>query len=108
MSNHIDDKPVQAIARAIRHNLHPFMRLAFESGKQHESVAVWLVGMSTGAIALIISQFGKLRSSLHFFSEGKCAFPNRNNCTWVIIQDIPSVLVRQTAIRHVIRHHGAE
>ena len=74
MSNHIDDKPVQAIARAIRHNLHPFMRLAFESGKQHESVAVWLVGMSTGAIALIISQFGKLSSSLHFSLRASVLF----------------------------------
>lgn len=65
MSNQNNDKPDQMLARFLRNHLLSFKEMMFESGKQQDSIAVWLVGMSTGAIALIISQFGKFSPSLY-------------------------------------------
>ena len=59
MPNWSDRKPEQVLARFLRDYLLSFKEMVFESGKQQDSIAVWLVGMSTGAIALIIAQSGK-------------------------------------------------
>lgn len=65
MSNHNNDSPDQAFARSLRDHLLSYKETMFESGKQQDSIAVWLVGMSTGSIALIISQFGKFSPALY-------------------------------------------
>ena len=65
MPNQNDEKPDQAIARFLRNHLLLFKEMIFESSKQRDHIAVWLVGMSTGSIALIISQFGKLSPALY-------------------------------------------
>ena len=76
MPNQNDDRPDQAMAGFLRDQILSFKEMLFESGKQQDSIATWLVGMSTGSIALIISQFGKfspnlypaLKMSLFFFT----------------------------------------
>ena len=65
MPNENNDRPEQALARFLRDHLLSFKEMMFESGKQQDSIAVWLVGMSTGAIALIIAQSGKFSSALY-------------------------------------------
>lgn len=55
MPNHIDDRPDKAFARLLRDHFLAFKELFLESGKQQDSIAIWLVGMSTGSIAIIIS-----------------------------------------------------
>lgn len=65
MLNHSDERPDKAFARLLRDHFLAFKELFFESGKQQDSIAVWLVGMSTGAIAIMISQVGKLNSALY-------------------------------------------
>lgn len=74
MLNQNDDKPVQVVARWFRDNIQSFSEMVFESQRQQDSIAAWLVGMSTGAIALIISQFGKFNSTLYFFLQGCVLF----------------------------------
>ena len=49
----------------LRDNILSFANLMFESNKQQDNITAWLVGMSTGAIALIISQFWKLSPDLY-------------------------------------------
>lgn len=65
MPNQINDKPDQAFARFLRDHLLAFKEIIFESNKQRDNIVVWLVGMSTGSIALIISQFGKFNPTLY-------------------------------------------
>lgn len=65
MHNQNNDKPDQALARFLRDQLLIFKEVMFESSKQQDNIAVWLVGMSTGSIALILSQFGKFNASLY-------------------------------------------
>ena len=65
MPNKKNERPDQTVARFLRDHFLSFKEMALESGKQQDSIAVWLVGMSTGAIALIIAQFGKLSPSLY-------------------------------------------
>lgn len=65
MPNQIGDRPDRAMARLLRDHYLSFKEIFLESGKQQDSIAVWLVGMSTGSIALIISQFGKLSPNLY-------------------------------------------
>ena len=65
MPNQNDDRPDQTIARFLKDHLLSFKEIMFESSKQQDNIAVWLVGMSTGSIALIISQFGKFNPSLY-------------------------------------------
>ena len=65
MPNRNNDRPDQALARFLRDHLLFFKEMVFESGKQQDSITVWLVGMSTGSIALIISQFVKLDPALY-------------------------------------------
>ena len=65
MPNHIDDSPDETLARSLRDHFVTFKELNFESGKQRDSIVAWLVGMSTGAIALIISQSSKLSPALY-------------------------------------------
>ena len=67
MLNQLDKRPDQEIARFIKDNLPFFQEMYFESGKQQDNITVWLVGLSTGAIALIISQFVKFNHSLHLY-----------------------------------------
>lgn len=64
MPNPNNERPDQAFARLLRDQVLSFKELMFESGKQQDSIAVWLVGMSTGSIALIISQFRKFDPAL--------------------------------------------
>ena len=65
MTNENNDRPDQAFARLLRDIFLSFKEMVFESGKQQDSIAVWLVGMSTGAIALIIAQSGKFSPALY-------------------------------------------
>lgn len=65
MLNYNNDKPDQAFARSLRNSLLSSREIMFESGKQQDSIALWLVGMSTGSIALIISQFKKFDPTLY-------------------------------------------
>ena len=65
MPNHIDDRPDRAVARLLRDLFLYFKEMFFEYDEQQDSVAVWLVGMSTASIALIISQYGKFSSALY-------------------------------------------
>ena len=65
MPNQNNDKPDQAVARFLKDHLLSFKEIMFESSKQQDNIAVWLVGMSTGSIALIISQFGKFNPTLY-------------------------------------------
>ena len=65
MPDHINDRPDKAFARLLRDHFLSFKEIIFESGKQRDSIAVWLVGMSTGAIAITISQIGKLNHALY-------------------------------------------
>ena len=65
MHNQNNERPDQAIARLLRDYSHSFKEIIFESGKQQDSIAAWLVGLSTGSIALIISQFGKFDPALY-------------------------------------------
>ena len=65
MPNHSNDRPDQAFARSLRDHLLSYKETMFESGKQQDNIAVWLVGMSTGSIALIISQFRKFSPILY-------------------------------------------
>lgn len=64
MSNQNTDRPDRAIAGLLRDLFLFFKETFFEFGKQQDSITVWLVGMSTGSIALIISQAGKLNFAL--------------------------------------------
>ncbi len=81
MPNQNNDRPDQVVARHVRDLIPSFKEMMFESGKQQDSIAVWLVGMSTGSIALIISQFGKFDPALYsalkvsvFFLTGTIIF----------------------------------
>ncbi len=65
MPNQNSDKPDQAIARFLKDHILSFKEIMFESSKQQDNIAVWLVGMSTGSIALIISQFSKFTPTLY-------------------------------------------
>ncbi len=65
MPNHNNDRPDQAFAKSLRDQLASHKEIMFESGKQQDNIAVWLVGMSTGSIALIISQFRKFSTDLY-------------------------------------------
>ena len=65
MLDHIDDRPGQKYAILLRDYIPFIKEMYFESGRQQDSIAVWLVGMSTGAIALIISQFRKFDPALY-------------------------------------------
>lgn len=65
MPNQNNDKPDQAIASLLKDHLLSFKEIMFESSKQQDNIAVWLVGMSTGSIALIISQFSKFTPTLY-------------------------------------------
>ena len=65
MLNQNNDSPDQVFARLLRDSFLSFKEMVFESGKQQDSIAVWLVGMSTGAIALIIAQSGKFNPALY-------------------------------------------
>ena len=65
MPNQTDDSPDETLAKSIRDHFLAFKESFFEHSKQQDSIVVWLVGMSTGAIALIISQFGKLSPALY-------------------------------------------
>ena len=65
MPSRNNDRPEQAFARFLRDHLLSFKEIMLESGKQQDSVAVWLVGMSTGGIALIIAQSGKFNPALY-------------------------------------------
>ena len=64
MPNQNNDSP-EAVARFFRDHLLSFKDMMFESGKQRDSITAWLVGMSTGAIALIIAQSGKFSPTLY-------------------------------------------
>ena len=65
MPNHNNDKLDQAFARSFRDQLASHKVIMLEYSKQQDSVALWLVGMSTGSIALIISQFKKFDPALY-------------------------------------------
>ena len=65
MPNRNNDRPEQAFAKSFRDHLLSFKEMVFEPGKQQDSIAAWLVGMSTGAIALIIAQSGKFSPTLY-------------------------------------------
>ena len=65
MPNQNNDKPDQAVARFLKDHLLSFKEIMFESSRQQDNIAAWLVGLSTGSIALIISQFGKFNPSLY-------------------------------------------
>ena len=65
MPSRNNDRSEQALARFLKDHLLSFKDMMFESGKQQDSIAVWLVGMSTGAIALIIAQSGKFSPALY-------------------------------------------
>ncbi len=65
MSNNSDDKLDKAIARVLRDNILSFKEMLLEPSKQQNSIVVWLVGISTGAIAIMFSQMGKLSSNLY-------------------------------------------
>ncbi len=65
MPNLNNVRPGQEFARLIRDHFLTFKDTMLESSKQQDSIAVWLVGMSTGSIALIISQFGKFNPLLY-------------------------------------------
>lgn len=65
MHNHNNDRPDQAFVKSFRDRLASYKEIMLESSKQQDSVAIWLVGMSTGSIALIISQFTKLDPTLY-------------------------------------------
>ena len=65
MLNQFDKRSDQEIAGFIKDNLPFFQEMYFESGKQQDNITVWLVGLSTGAIAIIISQIVKFNHSLH-------------------------------------------
>ena len=91
MPNQIGDRPDRAMARLLRDHYLSFKEIFLESGKQQDSIAVWLVGMSTGSIALIISQFGKLSPNLYAALKWSVGFLTGNNYTWLVIQDISPV-----------------
>ena len=65
MPNPNNNRPDQVLARFFRDHFLSFKEMMFESGKQQDSIAAWLVGMSTGAIALIIAQSGKFSPALY-------------------------------------------
>lgn len=65
MNSQNNERPDQAIARLLKDDYQSFTELIFESGKQQDSIAAWLVGLSTGSIALMISQFGKFDPVLY-------------------------------------------
>ena len=65
MPEQTDDRPDKAFARLLRDHFLSFKEMIFESSKQQDSIAVWLVSMSTGAIAITISQIGKLNPALY-------------------------------------------
>lgn len=65
MRSQNDHDPEKAVAKYLMDNLLSFKEMIFESGKQQDNITVWLVGMSTGALALIVSQYGKFSSDSH-------------------------------------------
>lgn len=65
MSNLNDDRPDQVLAGFFRDQLSNIKDIDIESSKQLDNITVWLVSMSTGTIALIISQFGKFNPELY-------------------------------------------
>ena len=60
----LNNDPGRALAKFLREDLLYFREMSFESSKQQDSIAVWLVGMSTASIALIVSQAGKFSPNL--------------------------------------------
>lgn len=65
MSNLNDDRPDKVLAGFFRDRLSNIEDIDIESSKQMDNITVWLVSMSTGTIALIISQFGKINPELY-------------------------------------------
>lgn len=65
MPNDNNDSPDQAFAKSLIDQLASRREIIFESGKQQDNIAVWLVSMSTGSIALVISQFQKFGTDLY-------------------------------------------
>ena len=65
MPNQSNRQPDHSVARFLRDNILSSKHMLSESSKQQDNITVWLVGMSTGAIAIIISQFGKLSPDIY-------------------------------------------
>ena len=59
MRSQNDNEPEKAVVKVLMDNVLSFKEMIFESGKQQDNITVWLVGMSTAALALIVSQYGK-------------------------------------------------
>ena len=65
MRSQNDNEPEMAVVKLFMDNVVTFKEMIFESSKQQDNVAVWLVGMSTGAVALIVSQYTKFTPDSH-------------------------------------------
>ena len=85
MPNQNNDKPDQTLD-IFKDHLLVFKETIFEYSKQRNNIAVWLVGMSTGSIVLIISQFGKFNPTLYPALKVSVSF--------------------LTSTIHVLLHHG--
>ena len=59
MRSQNEHDPEKAVVQFLMDNILSFKEMLFESSKQQDNITVWLVGMSTGALALIVSQYGK-------------------------------------------------
>ena len=59
------DQAAVRFARLLRNQFLVFKEFMVEANKQADNIAVWLVGMSTGSIVLIISQLQRFNPTLY-------------------------------------------
>ena len=91
MRSQNDHDPEKAVVKFLMDSVLSFKEMLFESSKQQDNITVWLVGMSTAALALLVSQYGKFSPGSDLALKLAVYFSNRYNNIRTVIQDIPPV-----------------